>query len=612
MNSDFVKPSPTDYEMPSFGGSPEGNGGFQEKKKDHTTDQETGLIWWPPLVAMPLYDQNETESTTSDQLLHTALYNSPRIQAISKDPLIREMQVIEADAKFDPAVFARQLYDDRVDPVGNTLTTGGAAFLKDNIWTGEIGIRKKLRRGGELEIGQEFGFQNSNSRFFVPQDQGTTTLAINYTQPLLRNAGQYVNRAQILIAQSAGGIAWEVFSSELQQELERVISSYWQLYFDRSVFLQKKRNVERGQKILDILTQRQDLDSLPSQIVRAKAAVLSRRTELANAFRDVRDAETAVRLAVGERDWIAKQTVELLPLQQPIVAEFDMPLEQIVYTALDNRPEIRESVRRTKIAAVQLNVSANEILPELTLLFGTYVSALHEDSGVFRAWQDQFNGSTPGFSFGLEFEVPYQRRAAKSRWSQSKLQVSKLQHELDENIQKVIAESQVAYRRVQSALETLKAAYTSIEAAAADLNQQQTRWETFALIEGDVGDGQSPTTILDQLLDAQERLTAAELIYSQTLLDLQVAVVALNRASGTLLMHENVSYHKTQEGWIPNLQLERFTTPSYVAPPVQPEPPKEPDDVNQPDESSNNAIQPRRSPKVYPLDSNANTHPNNP
>ena len=555
--------NPTNYLAGEIQSLPELTPPVERYRVEEPDVVQAPLIWWPTLVTSPLHPTNGTQSTNPDQLLHQALSNSPRIQAISTEPLISDLQVIEQDAVFDPEFFARHLYDDRVDPVGNTLTTGGADFLEDNIWTGEAGIRKRLRRGGNVDFSQQLGFHNSNSRFFVPQDQGTATLAINYQQPLLRGRGLYVNNAQILIAQSAGGVSWDEFKAQLQVEIENVLASYWQLYFERSNFLQKKRNVERGEKILKTLNARKDFDSLPSQIARARASVQSRKTELANAFRDVRNAETRLRQAIGERDWLRLQNVELLPVQHPIVTDFNVPIDQIIYTALDNRPEIRQAVQRTKIAAIQRDVSENDILPELSFLFGTYVSALRDDSGVFRAFQDQFDGSTPGFSFGLEYDVPIRRRSARSRFSQRKLELAQLQHRLDEQVQNVVAESQIAHRRIQSSLQTLKAAFSSIQAAAADLKQQQARWETFALTEGDAASGRTPTTVLDQLLDAQERLNSTELIYSQALLELQVAGVALNRVTGRLLMHEKVSFQKSSDGWVPNLRLERFTTPSF-------------------------------------------------
>lgn len=559
LRVDRLPPKTNDFKSPTFHQT-------VDRRNSLRAHEREPMDWWNDAVTEPLNANNSIETATANDLLHMSLFSSPRIQAISQDPLIREAQVIEADAEFDPVLFTRNLFEDRTDPVGNTLTTGGADFLEDHIFTSNTGLRKKLRKGAEVDISQQLGFQNSNSQFFVPQDQGTATLAINVSQPILRGAGLYYNRLQILIAQSAGEVAWEVFSSELQDELQRVLSSYWQLYFDRSNFLQVQRNVQRGQRILDTLEQRAGLDSLPSQIARARSAVEARKTDLANALRDIRNAETNIRRLVGDDNWLAKQKVEILPIERPAVSQFDVPMQKVVRTALENRPEIREAAQRTKIAAFQRDVSTNELLPSLSLLMGTYVSGLEGGSGIERALVEQFSNTTPGYSLGLEFEVPYRNRAAISRQSQSRLQLRKLQHELKENVQLVIAESQIAYRRVQSAIKTLEAARVSIQAARQDLAQQEQRFQTFALIEGDLVDGQSPTTILDQLLDAQERLTAAERTFAQSVLEFQVSTIALNRATGTLLIHRKVSFERTNDGEQPGIRLYQTSTSNLEAP----------------------------------------------
>ena len=107
------------------------------------------------------------------------------------------------------------------------------------------------------------------------------------------------------------------------------------------------------------------------------------------------------------------------------------------------------------------------------------------------------------------------------------MQLKRLQNELEEVIQNVIAESQIALRRTTSAIETLVAAEQAIVAARADLTQNETRWESFALVEGDIAEGVNPTTVLDQLLDSQERLSQSEIVYAQAEQELKVAEVAL-------------------------------------------------------------------------------------
>ena len=534
-----------------------------------THDASQSLTWWKSVVGQPLDSTSQVETVDANILVYLALRNSPRIEAISQEPLIRELQIVEADSEFDAVNYVRSQFEDRVDPVGNTLTVGGGeSFLKDNLWSADAGFRRKVRNGAQVELNQRLGFQNSNSNFFFPQDQGTATLALNVTQPLLRGRGDFVNQAQILIAQAAGGASWETFHAELQDELLAVVNAYWRLYLTRSVYLQKKKNVERGDEVLGRLEGRSELDSLPNQIARARSSVQTRKTELANALRDVRNAETEIRRLIADTSWMSGNRTELVPGELPSSQFIDLPLEQIISTALEHRPEVREIMNRARIATIQERVSANDLLPELSLLFGTYVSALRGDTGIENAFQDQFGQVKPGYNVGFNFEVPYANRAARSRFAQRRLQVRKIRAEVDEVAQNVIAESQVSLRRVKSAGETLIAAEEAIRAARADKEQFEKRWEAFALVEGDLADGQTPTTILDQLLESHDRLASAELVYVQAEQELKVSEFSLQRAMGTLLLRQNISTVRSVDGDMPRMDIIKDGSPVSEGDPV--------------------------------------------
>ena len=536
----------------------------RSKQKYNPDSLAEGNTWWKSKVVSPIVKNATEQQVDTNSLVYATLQNSPRIRAISQRPLILEQQIVEAEADFDPIAFVRSQFEDREDPVGDTLstTTDNSNYLKDHTWTGDFGIRKKLKTGASYELSERLGFQNSNSSFFTPQDQGTATLALNVNQPLMRGRGKYYNESQILIAQATSGAAWDTFTAELQDEIQKTVSAYWELYFDRSVFLQKQRNVARGQYVLEILEGRRELDSLPSQITRARSAVKSRQTDLANARRDIRDSQTELRRLTADRNWQAEQTIEMLPTETPNNVGIEIDLEQVVFKALENRPEIREAMARAKVKCIDLNISENELLPELSLLLGTYVSALQGDSAVGKAIVDQFGQATPGYSVGLEFKMPYRNRAAKSRVTQSKLELAKIKAVVDEKILNVIAESQISLRRVNSAKETLDAALQAIVAARADLEQSFRRWDSFALIEGDFADGQTPTTALDQLLDSQERLTNAELVYAEAELELKSAEVQLQRTMGTLLIHENINFSQINSNGTPELNIQRQDSPT--------------------------------------------------
>ncbi len=555
---DSISPDNIDYRPPASYGDFVGsyNDGPFDQRSESSAESPT---WWKQQVPTALGSSATEQPIDTNTLVYATLQNSPRIRALSQNPMIRELQTIVADSDFDPKSFVRSQFEDRVDPVGSSLsiTNDGSSFLQNHIWTGEFGVRKKLRTGAKYELSEKLGFQNSNSSFFTPQDQGTATLALNVTQPLLRGRGRYYNQSQILIAQSASGAAWDTFAAELQDEIQKTVSAYWELYSKRSAYLQKQRNFARGKQVLEILEGRRDLDSLPSQILRARSAVTLRKIALANAMRDIRNSETEIRRLTADRDWKGDQNREMIPIETPSTDGLDIDLEKVVLTAIEHRPEIKETMARAKIAGIQRDVSENELLPELSLLLGTYVSALQGDSQLGQAIQDQFGEVKPGYSVGLEFEFPFRNRAARSQYAQSQLQLAKIRAEVDETILSVISESQIALRRVKAAKETLDSALQAIEAAQADLDQTFLRWESFGLIQGDIADGQTPTTVLDQLLDAQERLTVAELVFTQSELELKTAEVELQRTMGTLLIHENVSFGSTTEGDLPQLIIDK-------------------------------------------------------
>jgi hypothetical protein len=177
------------------------------------------------------------------------------------------------------------------------------------------------------------------------------------------------------------------------------------------------------------------------------------------------------------------------------------------------------------------------LLPELNLVFRTYVSGLQPESDIGAAWRQQFNNATPGYAAGLEYTVPYGRRASRSQFNQRQLTLSKMNDEMAVVLLNVTSETQVAVRRLDSAYNTMQAAREAIQASIADLEYQNQRWEAFALVEGDFAEGQTPVTLLDQLLDAQQRLSNAESVYSQAEFEFKKADIGLKRASGVLLQY---------------------------------------------------------------------------
>ena len=268
-------------------------------------------------MAQPLQRTMPVEQVTVERLLLDALRHSPQIRALSDRPLIEETAIVAAAADFDIVGFMDSKFNRTSEPVGDLLTTGGASRFREQDWTYSAGARKKTGLGGNLEASQQLGFRDNNSRFFTPRQQGNARLTLSFTQPLLNGAGRGYNQSAIVLAEISSAMAWSDFRRQLQDHLVEVSANYWELYKNRAAFLQKKQLLKQAQEILAELENRQEIDVLKTQLVRAGAAVSSRRAELVRAGAAIRNSEARIRSLVYAGPQSGQLFTEMIPLQSP-------------------------------------------------------------------------------------------------------------------------------------------------------------------------------------------------------------------------------------------------------------------------------------------------------
>ena len=523
--------------------------------------------WWIEKLPKPIR-KTTVSNITLDSVVTSAIQFAPQISSISREPIIAESFIREADSEFDPQLFVESKWSDTNEPVGNILVTGTAEFLKDNIWKHQTGIRKQMRNGSSLELFQDLGFQNSNSDFFDPQDQGTARLSLNFTQPLLNGSGRLVNRSQILIAQLNRDVALDRFSQVLQEHLLQVISGYWNVYYRRTVYLQTKRNYERADEILKILEGRKNFDTLANQLARTKAAVYSRKVDVRRAENAMLNAETNLRQLVRDPmlgDLGKRNVMELIPKQLPLVIKPTDDLAQLVQTALSSRPEIDQAFRNIRSSSVELQVAENDILPVLSLVVGGFLSGLEGGTGIERAWVEQFGRTPASYHAGIIFEYPLGNRAAKSRLQRTRAKLKKLTDDMSTVTGQVVSDVEIANRDLETQYDTFINTMESLKSAMRDADYIRKRWENFAFVDN--ADTNTPNTLLEQLLDAQQRLVDAETAFVAAVRNYMTAQANLSVATGTLLQQQRITPMRTVDRENPEILLERAPAKSGSAKP---------------------------------------------
>lgn len=518
--------------------------------------------WWRTKVATPRRADAMAFPVDVQTLIHDALQHSPFVRAASDSPLIRETAIVEAQADFDVAAFMESKFDDISEPVGNLLETGGPDRFRDHNWTFSAGVRKRMPTGGNLEIAQQFGYQDNNSNFFVPTQQGRGRLTLNYTQPLLNGYGRAINSRLIVLAELETGIAWDQFAAQLQDHLLEVTRAYWELYMWRATLVQKKRHLARAEEILNELEVRKEIDALQSQIVRARAAVATRSAELARAETAIRNAETRIRTLVNAPRLRDVSRPELIPVEPPTGDYIAVGARDALLTALQNRSEVDEALRRIQAGSMELKVSRNELLPILDFVMETYVSGLEGDSEVGRAWVNQFRDGEPSYSVGLQLEVPLGNRAARARYQRRRIELRQLVQQFHTTVEQLMGEVEVAVRELHTTYREMQGHYRSMLANKADANYLYQRWQLLP------GDDRAASFLLEDLLEAQDRLAIEEFAFAQAQMQYTLSLTSLRRAMGTLLAYEQVSPHRICEDGMPRIELAKPSSRQTMEAPV--------------------------------------------
>lgn len=189
----------------------------------------------PPWWDVPVRESSAAGKTPRaigiDRLIEDALQFSSYISAISTEPQIRQTALVVERAEFDWRAYLNSTYRNVNEPVGNTLTTGtNEDRFKDRTYTVDAGVKRRNLQGGEFRLNQRFGQQENNSRFLLPNPQGTTKVEMQYTQPLLNGYGQAVNESRVLLAQIDTQLSQDELVRKLESHLMAVTEAYWELY----------------------------------------------------------------------------------------------------------------------------------------------------------------------------------------------------------------------------------------------------------------------------------------------------------------------------------------------------------------------------------------------
>jgi outer membrane protein len=531
--------------------------------------------WWNQYLDRPLWNSDHALSIDVEALVLGAMKHSPKVLALSTIPEIQKTEVCAAQAVFDPRAFLESKFIRTSETATTILTAGGDTSLtpryRDQNWYYSGGVRKRTEMGGQVEASQKFGLDNNNALIYQPDwalyPQGSARLTLSYTQPLLNGAGRAYNESVIVLAAIDASAATDQFAAELQNHLLEVNKAYWTLYLERVILLQKRQLLQQAESILKELEARKNFDANGGQIVRVKSAVESRRAGLIRYDAAVHNAEARINLLVNDPHLYVPDHVELIPVQYPHLQYPGIGVRDSLITALYNRPEVNQSLEQIKAACLREQVAQKDLLPVLDAVLSLYTMGLEGDSRMGKAWVDQFSVGEPGYTAGLQFEVPLGNRQAKARLLKRQLECQQYSMQLKQTVAILVEEVEVAVRDVDASFHEAQAQYLAMQAAATEIGYLEARWRLLPSEEQVAG------IVLEDLLSAQERYGNAEFNFATAQVGYNISLANLNRATGILVKCLPAST-PAQQMMPPEKGPEEIPAPpSQVAPPSTPSQP---------------------------------------
>ena len=344
-----------------------------------------------------------------------ALGNNVDIAVVSYDPQIAREQVVQAAAAFDYVLFGAMGY------TSSDLARNYRSFLpQEKERTLQIGVRQRAVTGASWQI---------SDTFVRSWDDATTdrlgrwyqsSLELQVSQPLLRDAWSEVNLASLRIARLNHQITMSQFRQQVEETVTQVIATYYQL-------IQARREVEIAHKLLERTKEtykqvvgREKIDATKVNKKQALAAVKSREVFEVQARKVLQDTQDTLKRLLSDNQINLLQEYEIIPTTQMSHLLVKIDQTDQLLTALRLNPQLEQARLGIQQSDISVRVAKNQTLPSLNIAAGTTLNGASRTKRN-TVWDDVLSGRFVSYNATLEFEYPIGNRERRAFLAESRL-----------------------------------------------------------------------------------------------------------------------------------------------------------------------------------------------
>jgi outer membrane protein TolC len=276
-----------------------------------------------------------------------------------------------------------------------------------------LGLNKHLPSGTDAGIefkNERLKYYNSinvgGQPLFPPNALYEPIIAFTVNQPILKNAGGYVDRRTIKSAE-LGSLSTVL---DTQRQIERLVygalNDYWNLVIIRRLIHAKQRSVQFARQFLETTNEEFKIGTAEeTDVIAARANVLVRKDELLNVKEVERVWQENLRVKLGIGPDARIDNVEKKPHFIPIPRDES----SLIGTALANRRDYKASKRELELREVSLQIAKNQRWPSMDLYSSLELNNIQTSYGNAVGGMDN-----PNWTVGMQFSIPLENRAARA------------------------------------------------------------------------------------------------------------------------------------------------------------------------------------------------------
>jgi len=497
---------------------------------------------------------------------------------------------------FDP-ILTGTLQNDHFKQLATTIFQGvtPGTSLVQNTSTVNFAYQQEFSWGTNLNVGFTNTRGTTNSFFQGLSPQLISGFKATFTQHLLQGFGFAANTRFIRIAKNNRELSDVAFRLQVITTVDQIENMYWDLLYAYENQRVKEESLAFSEKTLSDTKKQVEIGSLaPIEAVRAQSTVAADQQALTVAKTNLQLEQLLMKNALSRtlHDPILAGA-EVVPTSTMEVPESEQvqPTEDLVNDALRHRAELVES--RIQLNSQELSNKAvrSALLPTLDLfayyggagLGGTQnpanlcSSPSQGDCAISNpdvnlgqspiaptvsyggTLNQLVNSTSPDKGAGLQLNIPLRNRAAQAVQIRSELEYRQLQMALQQTENRISIEVRNAQFGVEQNRASVASAQAAVDYARQSLDAEQKKYQF----------GTSTTTAV---LQNRSALATAESTLLSAMAAYEKSRIELDRATGTLLDHENISVDDAAKGQVTRMPNVPYVAPRKDLPATQPTP----------------------------------------